>query len=227
MAGIFISGTDTGVGKTAVACALAKALAARGIKVGVMKPVETGVGEAGPLDALALARAANQDEALDRLCPFRFALPAAPSVAARAEGARIEIEHIAQQYSDLAREFEFMLVEGAGGLRVPIVDDFDMIDLAQRLALPILLVARGNLGTINHTGLSLAEMERRGAGQVGVIVSHPEGSLSPADAANLEALTGALGEELLGVLPPLAPGAEPPPNWANLDGLLERAARFA
>jgi len=227
LAGIFISGTDTGVGKTAVACALAKALAARGIKVGVMKPVETGVGEAGPLDALALARAANQDEALDRLCPFRFAQPAAPSVAARAEGARIDIEYIAQQYSDLAREFEFMLVEGAGGLRVPIVDDFDMIDLAQRLALPILLVARGNLGTINHTGLSLAEMERRGAGQIGVIVSHPEGPLSPADAANLEALTGGLGEGLLGVLPPLAPGTEPPPNWANLDGLLERAARFA
>ena len=225
MAGIFISGTDTGVGKTAVGCALVEALTARGMHVGVMKPVETGVGEPGPLDALALARAAKQDEALDRICPYRFALPAAPSVAARAEGARIDIEHIAKHYNDLAREFEFMLVEGAGGLRVPLVDAFDMIDLAQRLALPILLVARGNLGTINHTLLSLAEIERRGAGQVGVIVSHPEGPLSSADAANLEALVGALGEQLLGVLPPLAPGAEPPPNWANLDGLLARAAQ--
>ncbi len=118
-----------------------------------------------------------------------------------------------------------MLVEGAGGLRVPLVDDFDMIDLTQRLALPILLVARGNLGTINHTLLSLAEIERLGAGPVGVIVSHPEGPLSSADAANLEALVGALGKHLLGVLPPGAPCAEPPPNSANLDGLLARAVQ--
>ena len=95
MPGIFISGTDTGVGKTAVGCALVETLAARGLNVGVMKPVETGVGEAGPLDALALARAAKQNEALDQLCPFRFALPAAPSVAAHAEDARIDIAQIA------------------------------------------------------------------------------------------------------------------------------------
>ena len=100
-----------------------------------------------------------------------------------------------------------------------------MIDLAQRLGLPILLVARGNLGTINHTLLSLAEIERRGAGLVGVMVSHPEGPLSSADAANLGALVGALGERLLGVLPPLDPGAKPPANWANLDEVLARAAR--
>jgi hypothetical protein len=86
MPGIFITGTDTGVGKTFVTCALARGLRAEGVDVGVMKPIETGVTTAGPEDAIALRDAAGVDDALDLICPLQYAMPAAPQAAARAEG---------------------------------------------------------------------------------------------------------------------------------------------
>jgi dethiobiotin synthetase len=222
MPGVFVSGTDTGVGKTRVGCALVHALRARGIQVGVMKPVETGVGEAGPLDALALARAANRADTLADISPLRFALPAAPSVAAEAEGRTIDIGQLVNDFRSLEQGCEWMMVEGAGGLRVPIAPGCDMIDLAKRIALPILLVARASLGTINHTLLSLDAIEERGLPLAGVVISHPGGPISPPDRANLAALIEALGDRLLGVLPPLAEGQDPPEDWIDLEGLLAK-----
>ena len=220
MAGVFISGTDTGVGKTRVGCALVAELRARGIRVGVMKPVETGVSEAGPMDAMALARAADCTNALAKILPLQYALPAAPSVAAEAEGKVIDVPRILASFESLRQENPWMLVEGAGGLRVPLAPDFDMIDLADALGLPILLVARDSLGTINHTRLSLDAIEQRGLRLAGVVISHPSGPTSPADRANLGALTSELGDRLLGVLPPLDEGQSPPPGWIELDRLL-------
>jgi len=222
MPGVFISGTDTGVGKTRVGCELVLALRARGIRVGVMKPVETGVEEAGPLDALALARAANRVDALAEISPLRFALPAAPSVAAKAEGQTIDIDQLLKGFEALERKCEWLLVEGAGGLRVPVAPGCDMIDLAERIALPILIVARASLGTINHTLLSLDAIEERGLPLAGVVISYPGGPVSPPDRANLSALIEALGDRLLGVLPPLAEGQAPPEDWIDLDRLLAR-----
>jgi dethiobiotin synthetase len=222
MPGVFISGTDTGVGKTRVGCELVHALRARGIRVGVMKPVETGVEEAGPLDALALARAANRADALAEISPLRFALPAAPSVAAKAEGQTIDIDQLLKGFETLKENCEWLLVEGAGGLRVPVAPGCDMIDLAERIALPILIVARASLGTINHTLLSLDAIEERGLPLAGVVISYPGGPVSPPDRANLSALIETLGDRLLGVLPPLAEGQDPPADWIDLERLLAR-----
>jgi dethiobiotin synthetase len=217
--GLFVTGTDTGVGKTVVTCALARALRKFGVDVGVMKPCETGVGPDGPEDARALLAAAGAADALDEVCPERLALPAAPSVAAAAEGRAVDLPRIRAAAARLAALHDILLVEGAGGLLVPLAADYAMADLAGELGYPVLVVARGALGTINHTLLSLEALARRGLALAGVVVSHAA-PLSPADARNLGALRAALGPRLLAELPPL-------PDPAQADGAaLVAALRF-
>lgn len=202
--GLFVTGTDTGVGKTLVACALARTLRARGVDVGVQKPAETGVGPAGPLDALALRAAAGADDPLEDVCPEPRALPAAPAVAGEAEGRPIDLVRIRSAFDRLRARHEVMLVEGAGGLLVPLAGSFSMADLAAELRLPLLVVARGALGTVNHTLLTLEAAAARGLAVAGVVVSCGPAPLAPAEAANLGALRRALGARLLAELPPLA-----------------------
>jgi dethiobiotin synthetase len=201
MRALFVTGTDTGVGKTFVTTALARGLRAAGIDVGVMKPIETGVPPDGPEDARALRRAAAVDDPLELVCPVRFALPASPEAAARAESRTVPLAAIRDAYATLAGRHAFMLVEGAGGLLVPIDGAIDMADLARSLGLPILLVARANLGTVNHTRLSLEAAERRGLEVFGVVLSHATPTLPEGDRRNLEGLRERLGERLLAELP--------------------------
>lgn len=220
MRGVFVAGTDTGVGKTVVACALVRALRARGMDACGMKPVETGVTAAGPLDALALRAAAGDTEPLDLVCPQRFAMPAAPSVAAEAELRAVDLAAIERAFAELAARHALVVVEGAGGLRVPLTPVLDMAGLAERLDLPVLLVARGALGTINHTLLSLDLLRARGNRIAGVVVSHGPAPLSDADAANLDALRRELGALRVGEIPSLRPGAMPADDALDLDALL-------
>jgi len=196
--GVFVTGTDTGVGKTLVSTHLLRLLRGRGIDVGAMKPVETGVGAAGPLDAIALREAAGRVDPLEDVCPVQLALPAAPNVSAEAESTALGLAPIREAFSRLRARHDWLLVEGAGGLLVPILADCSMADLAGELGLPVLLVARARLGTINHTLLSLAEIERRGLELAGVVISHADGPLSDADDANLTHLRRTLGSSLLG-----------------------------
>lgn len=221
--GFFVAGTDTGVGKTRVACALVRGFRARGIDVGAMKPVETGVGEAGPLDALALQAAAGDTDPLDDVCPLRFALPAAPTVAAAAEGRSVEFWALLRAFERVKARHDCVIVEGAGGLLVPVDAQHCMADLARELGLPVLLVARAALGTINHTLLTLEAAVARGLSVAGVVISHADGPLSAADAANLGALRDALGDAQVGELPPLAEGAEPAPDAIDFDALIDRS----
>ncbi len=200
-AGLFVTGTDTGVGKTRVSRVLLAAARARGLDLGAMKPIETGVDGRGPLDAIALREAAGVEDALDVICPQRFALPAAPCVAAAAEGRGVELDVVMRCYAELAARHVAMLVEGAGGLLVPTTPEADMGDLAAALGLPVLIVARATLGTINHTRLTLAECVRRNLPVVGVVLSHAGGPTSEPDEANLAYLRGWLGVRLLGELP--------------------------
>jgi dethiobiotin synthetase len=220
--GLFVTGTDTGVGKTLVARALVRGLRERGVDVGVMKPVETGVGAAGPEDALALRAAAGTSDPLDLVCPFALALPAAPTVAAAAEGRSVELATIAHAFAKLASRHECMVVEGAGGLLVPLAKGAHMADLARELGLPLLVVARAALGTINHTPLTLEAARTRALRVAGVVISHSSGPLSPADAANLQALREALGGMLVGEISPLREGESPSADAVDLDSLLER-----
>jgi len=224
MAGCFVAGTDTGVGKTVVACALIRALRARGIDAGGFKPTETGVGTAGPLDAIALREAAGAGDPLEQVCPQQFALPAAPTVAAAAEGRVVEIGALDAAFESLSARHELLVVEGAGGLLVPATRELCMADLAARWSLPLVLVARAALGTINHTRLTLEAAAARGLEVKGLVVSHPEGPLSEADAANLQTLIASPGAPLLGVVPPLAAGAQPAPDLIDIAPLVRLGA---
>ena len=223
MPGLFVTGTDTGVGKTFVSCTLARGLRAAGVDVGVMKPVETGVPAAGPEDARALIAAAGTDDPIERVCPLRFGLPAAPEASARVEGRRATLAPILDAWTALSARHAFMLVEGAGGLLVPFDAQTTMADLARRLALPLLVVARADLGTINHTRLTLEACERRGLEVLGVVVSHARGALSEADAENLATLKRWLGARLIGEIPPGADSARIDPRAAGLDAVLPLA----
>ncbi len=214
---LFVTGTDTGVGKTVVSTALVRGLRSRGLDVGAMKPAETGVEAAGPLDAQALRAAAGEVDPLELVCPFQFAMPAAPNVAAAAEGRALALEPIRAAFDELVSRHELVVVEGAGGLLVPVTDELDMAGLAAELGLPVLVVARAALGTINHTLLTLAELDRRGLECAGVVVSHSDGELTAADASNLGDLRRQLGSRLVGEIPPLAEGASPPASSIDLD----------
>ncbi len=220
--GFFVTGTDTGVGKTVVSLALICGLRRHGLDVGAMKPVETGVGPEGPLDALALRAAAGDADDLADVCPLRFALPAAPTVAAAAEGREVEVWAIHRAYERLAARHDCIVAEGAGGLLVPLADKLCMADLARDLDLPLIVVARAALGTLNHTFLTLEAAVSRGLDVAGVVICHASGPISPAEESNLDALRRALEGSLIGEIRPLGPGQAAPPEAIDLEALLAR-----
>ncbi len=173
--GIFITGTDTGVGKTYVAAGIAAALRAQGANVGVMKPVETGCrlrsGRLIPADAVNLFRAAGSNDPIALINPYRLRKPLAPSVAARLEGKRILVSRIMHAYRTLLRRHDFMIIEGAGGIMVPLTRNYLFLDLARSIGLPVVIVARPGLGTINHTLLTIEVLRERGISTAGVVLN--------------------------------------------------------
>jgi dethiobiotin synthetase len=198
---LFITGTDTGVGKTVATAAIGWALAGTGRRVAVLKPAQTGVvaDEAG--DAEFVLAALNSTQAPATACPYRLRAPAAPLVAARAEGVRLDLARIRETFDALRASYDEVLVEGAGGLLVPLLESLTMADLAATLGLPVVIVARPGLGTINHTLLTVEAARARGLAVLGVVLS---GWLPPPDLATRTnpAMICALGQvPLLGVLP--------------------------
>ncbi|CAB1130026.1 ATP-dependent dethiobiotin synthetase BioD [Candidatus Hydrogenisulfobacillus filiaventi] len=208
MRGLFVTGTDTGVGKTTVTAALAWGLRERGLEVGVMKPVETGVpaGAAWPPDAALLAEAAGAADPRDLVVPAHYPDPLAPWIAARRSGQPVPWDHLLEAAAALAARHPRLLVEGAGGLAVPLDATRTMADLAGALGLPLLVVARAGLGTINHTLLTLDYARARGLAVAGVVFNGFRGS-DPAEADNPAAVAELTGVPVLGRLPQLPPGA--------------------
>ena len=198
--GLFITGTDTGVGKTLVTAGLAASLRSSGIDIGVMKPIETGYSPRSS-DSAFLMRAAGVDDPLDDVSPYRFKLPLSPFAAAMMEKIPIHIKKIERAFHRLLRKHRGVLVEGAGGLFVPITRVSFMVDLALRLNLPLLIISRTNLGTLNHTLLTVEVAKRRGTQVAGVIFNHLVERKGLAERTNPEVIKPFLGVPILGEIP--------------------------
>lgn len=198
--GLFVAGTDTGVGKTEVACALLRHARDRGFRPIPFKPAETGA-DPHPLDALRLHDAAQSPVPIARICLYPLPLPAAPQAAAAQAGITISRSQILQRAQELAAAGDALLVEAAGGLLVPYAPGLTGADLAQFLGLPILLVARTALGTVNHVALSVNELRRRGLPLHGLILSRTTPDRGPHETSNLSLIRELTGLEPFGVLP--------------------------
>lgn len=174
--GIFITGTDTGVGKTYVACGLAKTLGDTGMDVGVMKPAETGCrmrsGSLVPRDALLLMKSAQVRDSLSLVNPYRFRKPLAPAVAAECDGKIIDPGKLVKAYQTLSGRHDLMIVEGAGGILAPLSGKYTYLDLAKKLGLPVLIVARPGLGTINHTLLTITALRSHQVAIAGIVINY-------------------------------------------------------
>jgi dethiobiotin synthetase len=187
-----ITGTDTGVGKTLVSCALLAALRARGVDARAMKPVETGItGRHAGTDGARLHRAAGGAGDADDVCPATYADPLAPLVAAERAGRPLDLARLDAAVARLAAGAEALVVEGAGGLLVPFADALDFAGLAVRWALDVVVVAADRLGVLNHALLTVREAERRGL-RVRAVALHPlqAGAADPSAASNAAVLAG-------------------------------------
>ena len=200
MNGIFITGTDTGVGKTVVGCALARALTRAGRAVAVRKPVESGcaVGADGalePADGRALAQAAGEREPLETVTPMRLVHALSPERAARLEGVDLSLYDLLAA-ARIGAPDDCYLVEGAGGFLSPLARDALNADLAVALDVPVLVVVADRLGCINHTLLTVEAIEHRGLRVAGIVLNACEAETEP-DMGNREDLEQRLGGPII------------------------------
>lgn len=204
--GFFITGTDTGVGKTVVAGAFIRAIEMLGVRACGMKPVESGCRRQGdvlvPPDGVFLKNIARMDENVDEIAPYAFEAPLAPMVAAEMEGVEIDYRVIKKAFNSLLKKYGAVVAEGAGGLLVPIREDFSVLDMARSFELPLVVVARPSLGTLNHTLLTVKHALSEGLQVAGVVINYanpPEGTL--AEQSNPEAMKRLSPVPLIGVFP--------------------------
>jgi dethiobiotin synthetase len=196
--GVFITGTDTEVGKTWVAAGLTATLKESGIRAVYFKPLQSGCpleeGRLIPTDARLAKDVAGLTEPLEVLTPISLRLPLAPGVAAAQADVEVDLERIAAGFRDLASRFEFLVVEGAGGLYVPLIGlDFLVLDLIRWLGLPLVVVAKSGLGTINHTVLTVKAAQAANLRVAGIILNrYPEkpGLAEKTNPGVIEALSG-------------------------------------
>ncbi len=203
MTGIFITGTDTGIGKTAVASGLAGAFKNRGYSVGVMKPVQSGAlvrnGRLYSQDAEFLMKAVDNHDEPELVCPVLLREALAPAVAAEIEGKFVDIGLIKNAYLQLEKRHDLVIVEGAGGIAVPLGKRFLISDLITCLGIPAILVARAGLGTINHTFLTIEHARRRGIRVMGIVINNYRGGI--AEETNPEVIAELTGLPILGIIP--------------------------
>jgi len=204
---IFVTGTDSGVGKTFAGCALARGLMARGLSVTAIKVVETGVADAPAPDedGVLLALATGQSSPKHAL--HRFRTPVAPAVAADLEGGRLDLDTTLLEIERLAAATDLTLVETAGGLLTPLAWDWTMVDLAEQLDARVLVVGANRLGAINHTLLTLGALELGGVRPLGVVLSGTTAD-DASTATNCAAIARLSGLEQVVELPRVASDAE-------------------
>ncbi|SDB97456.1 dethiobiotin synthase [Shouchella lonarensis] len=202
MNGFFITGTDTDVGKTIIASGLAAVLKARGIDVGVFKPLLSGIAREHPeSDTSLLKRMSGTLLSHEEITPFQFEEPLAPYMAAALHGQRVEMAEVLAHWADIKDKHGCFIVEGAGGLAVPLGDRFLVSDLIRALKLPIIIVARPDLGTVNHTLLTVQYAKQLGIQVVGVIINGMSATPSLAEQTNPKLMEEWCDVPVLGITP--------------------------
>jgi len=206
-AGVFITGTDTAVGKTLVTAALALHLKKRGFTVGVMKPIETGVSRTkiAQSDASRLQAIVESDDTLGAICPYQFELPVAPFAAAQADRRAIIPDVIKQMYRLLSPRYAYMVLEGIGGVQVPLTPRGDVMDLIRLVKLPVVVVGRAGLGGINHALLTLDALRRKKIPIVALVLNRTQPARSATarvqEKTTVQILRKHAGVPVLGPLP--------------------------
>ena len=204
--GFFITGTDTGVGKTVITVALIKAICRLGFTAGGMKPIESGCLQQGdvlvPSDGMFIKTIAHMEENIGQITPCRFKSPLAPLPASESEGISVDFEKINKAFADISENYDVVIVEGVGGLLVPITRNYFVIDMAKDFNLPLIVVSRPSLGTINHTMLTVNYALKEGLRVAGIIINYnqpPENTL--AEATNPEIIKRISPVPVIGIFP--------------------------
>jgi dethiobiotin synthetase len=201
--GFFITGTDTDIGKTFTTAGLAGSLRELGIDVGVFKPMMSGVKREDPTsDAYLLKQLSKDEHSLEVINPFQFDEPLAPYLASKRAGKLISIEEILQKWEDIKNTHDCYLVEGAGGLAVPLGGSFLVSDLARAIGFPLIIIARPSLGTVNHTLLTIHYAKSMGLKVAGVIINGlKEEQTGVAEQTNPSLIEEFSGIPVIGVIP--------------------------
>lgn len=209
--GFFITGTDTGVGKTIITAALIRAISLLGLRVCGMKPIETGCLKSElrvkdrvliPADGIFLKKMACMDDPIDLVTPIRLENPLAPLPASEIEDIPVDIEKMKRAYAELSKKYEAIVVEGIGGLLVPIKRDCFVLDLAKDFGLPVIVVSRPGLGTINHTLLTVNCAIKEGLIVAGIIINYSRPpDRSRAEETNPAVLRQISNIPILGIFP--------------------------
>lgn len=203
--GLFITGTDTGVGKTFIAGGLASYFHKCGVRVGVMKPVESGCERLAdglrPHDGLFLKEMSASTDDVEQIVPYRLEHPLTPSVAAELEDIVIDLEAIKNIYQQRAAQYDLMLVEGVGGLLAPLYKCSTSVDLIRLLGIPLIVVARNALGTINHTLLTVEHARQSGLTVLGIILNGCSPDPDVSVETNHQVIRELSGVPLLGEVP--------------------------
>jgi len=203
----FVTGTDTDIGKTFVTAGIACILADKGYKTGVFKPVQTGCAflENGKLNSPDCDFVKKVNKNILTFSSYQFLEPAAPLIAADLENIEISLEKIKSDYENLKLKSDFVIVEGAGGILVPIKYDFSMKNLAKFLNLPVVIVARPDLGTINHTLLTIETLKSSKIPILGVIISDYPPETKDASIKQAPGIIEKIsGEKILGIIPKIS-----------------------
>jgi dethiobiotin synthetase len=203
---IFVTGTDTGIGKTVISSAISAFFSLRKkMNVGVMKPFECGLSKTDkdllPWDAICLREASGSSDDLNVISPYTLEAPVAPEVAATLEHVNIDINMVNKIFHNLRKSHDLLVVEGAGGVLVPIRENFFFIDLIREWNAPTLVVSRLGLGTINHTLLTNHLLEERGVKVLGVILNNVDGLDDLPAQTNPNILRKYLDVPVLGIFP--------------------------
>jgi len=207
--GVFVTGTDTGVGKTWIAAGITAVLRRWGLSACYFKPVQSGCpeehGKLIPTDARFARELVGLDEPLDLLTPITLRLPLAPGVAADREGVKVDLDRIIQAREELASRYNVLVTEGAGGLYVPLTEtNFLVLDMIRWLRLPLIVVARAGLGTINHTALTVKAAQHAGVPVAGVVINRYPENPSLAEETNPEVIAAITHIPILGKVPEIS-----------------------